>query len=77
MIHGITAPHVATVAVDPWRGVRQRAGCPLGMPGRWWTLPRILLANTVVDQVRRRTQQATPRIGAAAAIRCIALASCG
>jgi transposase len=69
---------VGTVALDPWRGYASALVAPLGhVRVVLYHFHAVRLANTVVDQVRRRTQQATPRIGAAAAIRCIALASCG
>jgi transposase len=51
---------VATVALDPWRGYASALVAPLGhatvVVDHFHT---IRLANTVVDQVRRRTQQAT------------------
>jgi transposase len=51
---------VATVALDPWRGYASALVVPLGharvVVDHFHT---IRLANTVVDQVRRRTQQAT------------------
>jgi transposase len=51
---------VATVALDPWRGY---ASALLGPLGHTTVVVdhfhAIRLANTVVDQVRRRTQQAT------------------
>src|SRR5215211_5872409 len=51
---------VATVALDPWRGYASALLVPLGharvVVDHFHT---IRLANMVVDQVRRRTQQAT------------------
>jgi transposase len=51
---------VAMVALDPWRGYASALVTPLGharvVVDHFHT---IRLANTVVDQVRRRTQQAT------------------
>jgi transposase len=51
---------VAMVALDPWRGYASALVAPLGharvVVDHFHT---IRLANTVVDQVRRRTQQAT------------------
>jgi transposase len=51
---------VTTVALDPWRGYASALVVPLGhatvVVDHFHT---IKLANTVVDQVRRRTQQAT------------------
>ena len=51
---------VGTVALDPWRGYASALTAPLGhatvVVDHFHT---IRLANTVVDQVRRRTQQAT------------------
>jgi transposase len=51
---------VATVALDPWRGYASALVAPLGharvVVDHFHT---IRLANTAVDQVRRRTQQAT------------------
>jgi transposase len=51
---------IATVALDPWRGYASALVVP---PGHARVVVdhfhAIKLANTVVDQVRRRTQQAT------------------
>jgi transposase len=51
---------IATVALDPWRGYASALVVPLGhatvVVDHFHT---IRLANTVVDQVRRRVQQAT------------------
>jgi transposase len=51
---------VATVALDPWRGYASALVAPLGHATVVVDhFHAIRLANTVVDQVRRRTQQAT------------------
>jgi transposase len=51
---------VATVALDPWRGYATALVAPLGHARVVVDhFHAIKLANTVVDQVRRRTQQAT------------------
>jgi transposase len=51
---------VATVALDPWRGYASALVAPLGHATVVVDHFHIIrLANTVVDQVRRRTQQAT------------------
>jgi transposase len=51
---------VATVALDPWRGYVSALVVPLGHARVVVDhVHTIRLANTVVDQVRRRTQQAT------------------
>jgi transposase len=51
---------VATVALDPWRGYASALVVPLGHARVVVDhFHAIRLANTVVDQVRRRTQQAT------------------
>jgi transposase len=51
---------VATVALDPWRGYASALVAPLGHARVVVDhFHAIRLANTVVDQVRRRTQQAT------------------
>jgi transposase len=51
---------VATVALDPWRGYASALTAPLGHATVVVDhFHAIRLANTVVDQVRRRTQQAT------------------
>jgi transposase len=51
---------IATVALDPWRGYASALVAPLGharvVVDRFHA---VRLANTVVDQVRRRVQQAT------------------
>jgi transposase len=51
---------VNTVALDPWRGYASALVAPLGHATAVVDhFHAIRLANTVVDQVRRRTQQAT------------------
>jgi transposase len=51
---------VGTVALDPWRGSASALVAPLGHASVVVDhFHAITLANTVVDQVRRRTQQAT------------------
>jgi transposase len=51
---------VATVALDPWRGYASALVVPLGHARVVVDhFHAIRLANTVVDQTRRRTQQAT------------------
>jgi transposase len=51
---------IATVALDPWRGYASALVVPLGhVTVVVDHFHAIKLANTVVDQVRRRTQQAT------------------
>jgi transposase len=51
---------VATVALDPWRGYASALMAPLGHATVVVDhFHAIRLANTVVDQVRRRVQQAT------------------
>jgi transposase len=51
---------IATVALDPWRGYASALVTPLGHATVVVDhFHAIRLANTVVDQVRRRTQQAT------------------
>jgi transposase len=51
---------VSTVALDPWRGYASALTAPLGHATAVVDhFHAIRLANTVVDQVRRRTQQAT------------------
>jgi transposase len=51
---------VTTVAVDPWRGYASALTVPLGHARVVVDhFHAVRLANTVVDQVRRRTQQAT------------------
>jgi transposase len=51
---------VTTVALDPWRGYASALVAPLGHVRVVVDhFHAIKLANTVVDQVRRRTQQAT------------------
>jgi transposase len=51
---------VATVALDPWRGYASALVAPLGHARVVVDhFHAIRLANTVLDQVRRRTQQAT------------------
>jgi transposase len=57
--HGWLA-QVSTVALDPWRGYASALMTPLGHATVVVDhFHAIRLANTVVDQVRRRTQQAT------------------
>ena len=52
--------HVGTVALDPWRGYASALATALGHARVVVDhFHAIKLANTVVDQVRRRTQQAT------------------
>ena len=52
--------HIGTVALDPWRGYASALVAPLGHARVVVDhFHAIRLANTVVDQVRRRTQQAT------------------
>jgi transposase len=52
--------HIGTVALDPWRGYASALVVPLGHATVVVDhFHAIRLANTVVDQVRRRTQQAT------------------
>ncbi len=68
---------IGTVALDPWRGYASALVAPLGHARVVVDhFHAVRLANTVVDQVRRRTQQATSGIGAASAIPCTASASC-
>jgi transposase len=51
---------ISTVALDPWRGYASALVVPLGHATVVVDhFHAIRLANTVVDQVRRRTQQAT------------------
>src|SRR5215207_8018035 len=51
---------VGTVALDPWRGYASALTAPLGHATVVVDhFHAVRLANTVVDQVRRRTQQAT------------------
>jgi hypothetical protein len=56
--HGRLA-QVSTFALDPWR-LYQRAGAPLDHARVVDHFHAIRLANTVVDQVRRRTQPKPP-----------------
>jgi transposase len=52
--------HIGTVALDPWRGYASALVAPLGHATVVVDhFHAVRLANTVVDQVRRRTQQAT------------------
>jgi transposase len=52
--------HIATVALDPWRGYASALAAPLGHATVVVDhFHAIRLANVVVDQVRRRVQQAT------------------
>src|SRR5512132_4365383 len=49
---------IGTVALDPWRGYANALVAPLGHATVVVDhFPAIRLANTVVDQTRRRTQQ--------------------
>jgi transposase len=51
---------IGTVALDPWRGYASALVAPLGHARVVVDhFHAVRLANTVVDQVRRRTQQAT------------------
>src|SRR5215216_5172070 len=51
---------IGTVALDPWRGYASALVAPLGHARVVVDhVHAVRLANTVVDQVRRRTQQAT------------------
>jgi transposase len=69
--------HIATVALDPWRGYASALAVPLGHATVVVDhFHAIRLANAVVGQVRRRVQQATLGHWAASAIRCTASASC-
>ena len=68
---------VGTVALDPWRGYASALVTPLGHTTVVVDhFHAIRLANTVVDQVRRRVQQATLGHGGVRTIRCTASASC-
>src|SRR5215216_3285149 len=68
---------VAMVALDPWRGYASALVAPLGHATVVVDhFHAIRLANAVVDQVRRRTQQAPWATGAASMTRCTASASC-
>ena len=68
---------VATVALDPWRGYASALITPLGHATVVVDhFHAIRLANTAVDQARRRTQRPPSAIGAASTTRCIASASC-
>jgi transposase len=52
--------HIGTVALDPWRGYASALVAPLGHARVVVDhFHAVRLANVVVDQVRRRTQQAT------------------
>jgi transposase len=51
--------HIATVALDPWRGYASALVAPLGHATVVDHFHAVRLANAVVDQVRRRVQQAT------------------
>jgi transposase len=52
--------HIATVALDPWRGYASALVAPLGHATVVVDhFHAVRLANAVVDQVRRRAQQAT------------------
>ena len=68
---------IATVALDPWRGYASALVTPLGHARVVVDhFHAVRLANAVVDQVRRRIQQATLGHRAARPIRCTASASC-
>ena len=68
---------VGTVALDPWRGYASAVVALLGHARVVVDhFHAIKLANMMVDQVRRRTQQATLGHRAASVTRCIASASC-
>jgi transposase len=68
---------IATVALDPWHGYASALVTPLGHATVVVDhFHAVRLANVVVDQVRRRIEQATWAIGAASPIRCTASASC-
>jgi transposase len=68
---------IGTVALDPWRGYASALVVPLGHATVVVDhFHAIKLANTVVDQVRRRTQQATLGHRGRKRDRCIASASC-
>jgi transposase len=68
---------VGTVALDPWRGYVSALVTPLGHATVVVDhFHAIRLANTVVDQVRRRTQQATFGHRGRSRTRCTASASC-
>jgi transposase len=65
------------VALDPWRGYASALTVPLGHATAVVDhVHAIRLANTVVDQVRRRVQQATSAIVAASMTRSTGSASC-
>ena len=62
---------VGTVALDAWRGYASALVASLGHARVVVDhFHAVRLANTVVDQVRRRLQQATLAIAAASVIRC-------
>jgi hypothetical protein len=68
---------ITTVALDPWRGYASALVVPLGHARVVVDhFHAIKLANTVVDQVRRRTSRPPSGIGAASPIRCTASVSC-
>jgi Transposase len=68
---------IATVALDPWHGYASALVTPLGHATVVVDhFHAVRLAKVVVDQVRRRIEQATWAIGAASPIRCTASASC-
>jgi transposase len=68
---------VATVSLDPWRGYASALVAPLGHATVVVDhFHAIKLANAVVDQVRRRIQQATLGHRGASPIPCTASVSC-
>jgi transposase len=68
---------VGTGALDPWRGYASALVAPLGHARMVVDhFHAIRLANTVVDQVRRRTQQATLGHQGRKRDRCTTSASC-
>jgi transposase len=70
-------PRWGTVALDPWRGYASALLTPLGHATVVVDhFHAIRLANAVVDQVRRRVQQATLGHRGRKQDRCTASASC-
>jgi transposase len=68
---------IATVALDPWRGYASALVAPLSHATVVVDhFHAIRLANAVVDQVRRRAEQATLGHRGRKPIRCTASASC-
>jgi transposase len=68
---------VGTVALDPWRGDASALVVPLGHATVVVDhVHAIKLANTVVDEVRRRTSRPPSAIAAASMTRCTGSASC-